>query len=153
MTEIQTEARGGKLRSSLESHLLKMPKTVCSIALIFHLIKGGGGPVSAEATARALDWADYLRSHASRLYSSGSMQIEQGAQLIIERRAQLPERFTARDVQRKAWAGISEREAVADAIELLVAHGYCREVAIGATVAGGRPTTLHEWNPRLKGEA
>ena len=131
MTEIQTEARGRKLAVSLESHLLKMPKTVCSIALIFHLIAGGEGPVTVEATARALDWADYLRSHANRLYSSGSMQIEQGARLIIERRAQLPERFTSRDVQRKAWAGISDKEAVADAIELLIVNGYCREVAMG----------------------
>ncbi len=152
MEEIQTEARGGKLPSSLESHLLKMPKTVCSLALIFHLVEGGDGPVSAEATARALDWVDYLRSHANRLYSSGLTQIEQGARLIIERREQLPDRFTARDVQRKAWSGIADKDAVADAIDLLIGNGYCREVPIAATTSGGRPTTAYEWNPCLKRE-
>jgi hypothetical protein len=32
MTEIQTEARSGKLSSVLESHILKMPKTVAALA-------------------------------------------------------------------------------------------------------------------------
>jgi hypothetical protein len=128
-----------------------MPKTVCSLALIFHLVEGDQGPVSAEATARALDWADYLRSHAMRLYSSGSMQIEQRARLIIERRAQLSERFTAREVQRKQWAGIADRDAVADALDLLVSSGYCREIRMPATAHGGRPTSTFQWNPRLKG--
>ncbi len=152
MQEIQTEARSGRLPGSLESHLLKMPKTVCSLALIFHLVEGGDGPVSAEATARALDWADYLRSHANRLYSSGSTQIEQGARLIIERRDQLPDHFTARDVQRKSWAGIADKDAVADAIELLTSNGYCREVPLAMATTGGRPTMAYEWNPSLKGE-
>jgi Protein of unknown function (DUF3987) len=99
MTEVQTEARSGKLCSILESHLLKMPKTVAALALIFELADGGRGAIGSVATARALDWADYLRSHAARLYSAGSVMAENGARL--KRRAQLPECFTARDVQRK----------------------------------------------------
>ena len=42
MTGIQAEARGGKLPSVLESHLLKMPKTVAALALVFELV--GRGP-------------------------------------------------------------------------------------------------------------
>src|ERR1700730_15820590 len=114
MTEIQTEARSGKLPSVLESHLLKMPKTVAALALIFELVDGGRGAIGSVAAARALDWADYLRSHAIRLYSAGSVMAENGARLIIERRAQLPESFTARDVQRKEWAGLADRDAVCD---------------------------------------
>ncbi|WP_425332093.1 YfjI family protein [Rhodoblastus acidophilus] len=152
MTEIQTEARSGKLPTVMESHLLKMPKTICSIALIFHLLDGGEGPVTAEAAARAFDWADYLRTHANRLYSAGSTMAESGAKLILERRAQLPEKFTARDIQRKAWAGIADRDAVADAIDMLVSHGYCREELSAASPAGGRPTVSYIWNPRIKSE-
>jgi uncharacterized protein DUF3987 len=103
MTEVQTEARSAKLSSVLESHILKMPKTIAALALIFELADGGRGAIGSVATARALDWADYLRSHATRLYSAGSVMAENGARLIIERRAQLPECFTARDVQRKEW--------------------------------------------------
>src|SRR5438105_5495163 len=90
-----------ELSSVLESHILKMPKTVAALALIFELADGGRGAIGSVATARALDWADYLRSHATRLYSAGSVMAENGARLIIERRAQLPECFTARNVYQK----------------------------------------------------
>jgi Protein of unknown function (DUF3987) len=152
MTEIQTEARAGKLPSILESHLLKMPKTVASLALIFHLADGGRDAIGAEATARALDWADYLRSHANRLYSAGGVMAETGARLIIERRAQLPGAFTVRDVQRKAWAGLADRDTVAAAIELLISAGYCREAPTAPSPGGGRPSVAHIWNPRIKAE-
>ena len=54
------------LTSTLESHVLKMPRTVASLALIFELIDGGLQFVGEEATRLALGWADYLRSHANR---------------------------------------------------------------------------------------
>ena len=71
MEDIQVEARSGVLTSTLESHVLKMPKTVASLALIFELIDGGLQFVGEEATRLALGWADYLRSHANRLYAAG----------------------------------------------------------------------------------
>lgn len=152
MTEIQIEARARKFPSILESHLLKMPKTVASLALIFHLVDGGRDAIGAEATARALDWADYLRSHANRLYSAGGIAAETGARLIIDRRAQLPDAFTARDVWKKSWAGIADRDAAAAAINLLIEAGYCREAPPNHSPAGGRPSTAYLWNPRLKVE-
>jgi hypothetical protein len=152
MAEIQTEARSGKLPSALESHILKMPKTIASLALIFELLDGERGAIGAIATARALDWADYLKSHANRIYSAGCAAAENGARLIIERRAQLPQQFTARDVQRKAWAGLGDREAVADALDLLISSGHIRGAASASGDLGGRPTIIYEWNPSLDGE-
>jgi hypothetical protein len=149
MIELQTEARGRKLPSVYESHLLKMPKTVAGLALLFELIEGGRESVGAIATGRALDWADYLKSHASRLYAGGAIMAENGARLISERRDQLPERFTARDVQRKAWAGLYDRDAVADALDLLVSANHVRSNAVASGEAGGRPSTVYEWNPKL----
>src|SRR5690606_23794554 len=96
-------------------------------------------------------WADYLRSHANRLYSSGDTMIEDGARLILERRHQLPDEFTMRSVYRKGWAGLVDRDAVIAAIDLLVATHHCREVEKPAAAAGGRPTTAYCWNPRLAG--
>ncbi|WP_201281600.1 YfjI family protein [Methylosinus sp. Ce-a6] len=152
MTEIQTEARSGKLASALESHLLKMPKTVASLALIFHLVDGGRDAIGAEATGRALDFADYLRSHANRLYSAGAVAAENGAKLIVERRAQLPEAFTARDVWKKSWAGLYDRDSADSAIDLLISAGYCREAPPVASPSGGRPTVSYIWNSQLKVE-
>jgi hypothetical protein len=76
MIEAQTEARSGKLLSVLESHILKMPKTVAALALIFELADGGA--IGSVAMGRALGWADYLRSHATRLYFAGSVMVETG---------------------------------------------------------------------------
>ena len=74
---------------------------------------------------------------------------ENGARLIIKRRAQLPGSFTARDVQRRAWGGLADRDTVAAAIELLIAAGYCREAPIAPSTAGGRPSVGYIWNPRI----
>lgn len=150
METIQAEARGGSLPSTLESHILKMPKTVASLALLFELIDGGRFEVNEPATRRALGWADYLRSHASRLYSSGETMAEDGARLIIERRCQLPEHFTVRNVHQRGWAGLGDREIVTAAIDLLVGTDHCREMSGKAPPVGGRPTTSYCWNPSLQ---
>ncbi len=81
---------------------LRCPKAVAGLALLFELMEGGRESVGVIATGRALDRADYLKSHASRLYAGGVIMAENGARLISERRGQLPERFTARDIQRKS---------------------------------------------------
>jgi hypothetical protein len=152
MTEIQTEARSGALPSTLESHILKMPKTVATLALLFELIDGGRYEVNETAVRRALGWADYLRSHANRLYSSGETMAEDGARLIVERRHQLPEQFTPRDIQRKAWAALGDRDAVLSAIDMLISTNHCREIPPVVGQGGGRPSVSYIWNPALRSE-
>jgi Protein of unknown function (DUF3987) len=149
MMEIQTEARTGSLPSTLESHILKMPKTVSTLALLFELIDGGRSEVGEPAIRRALGWADYLRSHANRLYSSGETMAADGARLIIERRHQLPEHFTARNIHQKGWASLGERDTVVSAIEMLISTNHCREVPAQPAPVGGRPTRSYCWNPSL----
>jgi hypothetical protein len=149
MTEIQTEARAGGLSSAMESHLLKMPKTIAGLALLFELIDGGSAAVGDRATSRALGWADYLRSHANRVYAAGETMAEEGARLVLARRHQLPSPFTGRDIQRKGWAGLAERDVVAAVIDVLVEHLCCRPAAVETGPAGGRPSLAYLWNPRL----
>ncbi len=151
METINKEARSKTLPSALESHILKMPKTVASLALIFDLIEGDGDDLIGDtAILRALGWADYLRTHANRLYAAGQMAAEDGARLLVERRTQLPEAFTARDVQRKQWSGLADKDAVAGALDVLTETHHCREVAGSNSM--GRPSTLYVWNPGLKVE-
>jgi hypothetical protein len=150
MVELQSEARSGKLPGAMESYLLKLPKAVAALALLFELVEGGREHVGPIATGRALDWADYLKSHAFRLYAAGAVMAESGARLIADRRDQLPERFTARDVQRKGWVGLSDRDSVADSIDLLVETVHVRGATQPAGEAGGRPVTIYEWNPKLR---
>jgi hypothetical protein len=152
MTENQTKARSGSLSSTLESHMLKLPKTVATLALLFELIEGGRFEVNESAMRRALGWSEYLLSHANRLYSAGETMAADGARLIIQRRHQLPELFTPRDIRRKGWASLGDQDAVASAIDMLVATHHCREVPRIVHEFGGRPSISYVWNPGLKVE-
>jgi hypothetical protein len=156
MTENQNMARSGSVPSVVESHMLKMPKTVVALAVLFELIDGGRFEVNELAVRTAIGWAEYLLSHATRLYSAGDTMGADGARLITERRNQLPVPFTPRDIQRKGWASLGDRDIIISAIDVLIETHHCREVpkVISATNhAGGRPTgASYEWNPSLPTE-
>lgn len=144
MEELQADARGDDMPEAVQSHLLKMPKTVAGLALLFELLEGGTEAVGQIATGRALDWADYLRGHANRLYSAATHGSIEGARLILKRKAKLPNPIKAREVQRKGWPGLSTPEEVASALEVLVDYGHLLELEV-ATATGGRPTKVYRW--------
>jgi hypothetical protein len=126
----------------LEGALSKFRHHVPALALALHVIDGGTGPVTLPATLRALALAEYFESHARRLHSSGRRMTVRAARTIIDkvRAATLPDPFTARDVYRNQWAGLSDKTAVADALDLLAGHGWLTETIIDT---GGRPTAIY----------
>jgi putative DNA primase/helicase len=149
MERAQAEIRSDHLHPVMQSHLAKMPKTVAGLALLFELIDGGRSKVGKTATAKAIMWADYLASHANRLYSLSSGQGITGAKLILSRRGKLLDGFRAREVKRKNWSGLSSPQTVSEALDCLVDHRYLTELQPPASGSGGRPTTRYQWNPTL----
>jgi len=143
-TEHMQETRSNDTHPALQAHFLKMPQTIAGLALLFELISGGREAVGVVTTARALDWADYLKSHAGRLYGAAINAPVMGAQLILERKDKLPEPFTPRDVARKGWAGLDRIESVNEALATLAEHHIliCYEVA---GEKGGRPSKRCVW--------
>jgi hypothetical protein len=148
---LHQRARGDGIEPALESHMLKMQKTIASLALLFELC-GTEDPIGiGEASLRrALMWAPYLESHAGRVYSAGNLEIDKAAQLILSRRDQLPSPFTHRDVYRKHWSGLSDRDAVDAVIARLEETSNCREIE--PENSNGRPSRQYEWNPKLGGK-
>lgn len=144
MTELQNEARSGKHHSALESYMLKMPQTVTSIALIFELISQNNGTISEQSVRKALDWADYLQSHARRIYGLATDGGVSAARLLLKRREKLDTEFSARKVQRKGWTGLITREDVEEALVLLVDYHHLSETINYDT--GGRPAVSYRWN-------
>ena len=139
--------RGGDTPPALESHFAKYRKHVPALALVCHLADGGTGPVSLEATLRAIAWAEYLEPHARRAYGSGPAVAVQAARLILKRikaRA-LPDTFTKRDVYRPQWSGLTDRDTVGEALLLLEDHNY---VSSERHATGGAPVTVYRVNPR-----
>jgi len=142
--------RGGDLHPAIESHLAKYRKLIPALALIHHLANGHTGPVEDLSVLSALAWGEFLESHAHRVYAAALDSSASGAREIVRhlRRGDLDQRFTARDVLRKKWTSLTEKEDVADSLELLEEYGWVRAVEVPTTVKGGRPTTTYITNPK-----
>ena len=116
------------------------------MSLLFEIIDGGREHVGLEAIAMALEWADYLLSHAERLYSIVTNQSVDNARLILKRKDRLPNPFVARDIQRKNWAGLDSVGAINEALECLVDYAHLIPKEQPSTSCGGRPTVSYQWN-------
>ena len=129
----------------LLSHLAKYRSLLPSLALLFHLIDGVDtgrrGPVSCTAAAQAAAWCEYLAAHARRLYGAVTDAARVAAALLATRLAhgRLASPFTAREVYRQEWTGLTEPRVVQGALECLQELGWIRPEALRAP-DGGRPT-------------
>lgn len=144
------ELLAGENHPVLESHLSKYRKLIPALALIFALIDAPNenclvGPIEL---GRALDWCEYLRSHAERIYQSASIPETSGAKAIIKKikSKELPDGFSSRELSRKNWSGLTDLEVVKKALNLLVEHNYLRHQNIST---GGRPTDQYFINPKV----
>lgn len=139
-TALELRLHGESLHPAMASHLSKYRKAVPAIALVMHLLDGGTGPISIAATLRALAWSEYLESHAVKAYSSVTDGTVASARLILRKFGELPCEFTARDVYRKGWVGLADRERVREALDLLEDHHY---LVSFTPATGGRPKTIY----------
>ncbi len=147
-----TELETNKLRQDDEpiilEHLSKYRSLLPSLALLFHLVDVADGappgPVSAGAFRMAECWCGYLESHARRIYGLVLGCDDSAAVRLLQaiKNGALKDGFTARDVQRKGWARLSQMEAVSSACETLIHAGWLRSEVIKPT-SGGRPTTRY----------
>ncbi len=103
LEHLHKEAKRGHFSESLQSHVLKMPKTIASLALIFELLDSGRFEIGLYAITTALRWSNYLLSHAKRLYAAHDTLTAERAKLIVERCDHLPDVFTSRDVYKRDW--------------------------------------------------
>ncbi len=141
-TELMERLRAGHEPGFMESHLAKFPALAGRLALVLHLADGGCKEVAGEAMARALGWCDYLEGHARRIYAPATDNGLTAAHALLNKRAALGDMFTARDVYRKGWAGLSDPDAVAHGLGVLCDYGHLTE---SREETGGRPSTLYQW--------
>ncbi len=129
------------------AHLSKYRGLVPRLALVCHIANNAYGPVSSTAAAQAIGWADYLESHAWRAYASLSLDNAEAARAVWRRvrKGDLPAQFTARDIQRKGWSGLSDKGRVAAGLNALVEADW---IGSTQTETGGRPTTIYQSNPK-----
>jgi Protein of unknown function (DUF3987) len=146
-TALERRVRGDELPAQLSAHLSKYRGLIPRLALICHLANGGSGTVSLEAAGQSWRWADYLESHARRAYASLSLDNAEAARAIWRKLAKgdLAAPFTARQIQRKGWTGLTGKERVASGLAALVDADW---LAASATETGGRPSIQFIPNPK-----
>lgn len=140
--------RGDELHPALESHFMKYSSLIPSLALIIELADNVNATgVSLLSLNKAIQWDEYLRSHAMRIYGGMIDPSIHSAKTIINRRNRLPSVFKAKEVQQKGWSGLSDMERTHAAIKVLVEHHYLIELVIPTA---GRPSVSYRWNKHLE---
>src|SRR6266478_1219959 len=139
-SQLEGRLRSGELSVVLEGHLAKYRKLVPSLALINHLVDGESGDVGLSSLLKALAFATYLESHARRVYgASNQVDVAAGAAILSRiRRGDLHDGFTAREIHRKDWSGLTDRDHIHAGLDLLV---DCHHIAARyepSPIQGGR---------------
>lgn len=137
---------------AIEAHLAKYRSLVPSLALLSHLADTPtGGAVTLPSLLRACAWAEYLETHARRIYGAQTLgEIEAARELLRRlRRGDLPDPFALRDVYRPCWR-LLDRDGAAAAVQLLADHDWLRAERDDGT--GGRPSTRYRAHPQARQE-
>tara|TARA_R110000751_G_scaffold131987_1_gene234367 strand:+ start:2755 stop:5019 length:2265 start_codon:yes stop_codon:yes gene_type:complete len=154
--------------SIIAEHLIKYAKTVPSLALVFHLVdciehNTSLGAVNINALRAALAWCEVLESHMMRIYSTVTDSANIKASYLADKILKMVKKgadktdttdwiehgFTARQLIRKGWKGLTDADDVLNALEVLVEHDWLSWQVIPSTSRGGRPTERYSINSRV----
>jgi hypothetical protein len=106
-------------------------------------------------TLQGVAVADYLEAHARRIYSAVLRPDMAAARELAKhlRRGDLPERFRLREVYRKGWTGLSNKEDAEAAAEILCDLNWIRFAVDAQSRPPGTPgraaSQMFEVNPKI----
>lgn len=152
--------------AQIKGHFAKYDGLFARLALVHHLLRHVQGEpvepamidaVTARAVRRFVD--GYLRPHARKVYGHlGRDPGYSGAKKIGQWLIDNPDitSFTAREISRKQWAGLTGRDENTgkDYLRAALAHldnvaGWVRAEEIPTGPQGGRPTVCYAVNPKI----
>jgi len=92
-----------------------------------------------------------MRYHFLSISYRQSLRQVARAKVIVQkiRSGQLAAKFTAREIYRKCWTGMTTPADVIEPLRILVDHGYLQAIAAGKTGTGGRGSTIYLAHPSL----
>jgi hypothetical protein len=136
--------------SELSSHVTKYRSMVPTIALLIELAQDQNAyEVSEASIVKAVQWSNYLITHAKRIYG-----IQDKAAIIaeklVDKKTKLPKNFSPSEVVQKGWSGLTRTEDVKQGIDTLVKHRYLIPMSSSAGTKGGRPSERYRWNNQLE---
>ena len=137
-------------------HLAKYRSLMPSLALLFHLLAVAADPVRTPRqiqgvhAVQAAAWVGFLEEHARRIYELVTHRAPRAAASLSRKltKRQLPNPFTIRDVYRKNWTGLTDKDTIQDGVDLLVDLGWIRESST-PTGPGYRGRVEYSTNPKV----
>lgn len=145
---LEARLRDDSEHPTTEAHLAKYRSLVPSLALLIHLAEHSDGPVPLIALERAIAWAEYLESHARRIYAPAITPDMDSARILAAKikRGDVSEHFTLRDIYRQGWSGLSTLESATAAVRVLDDFGWLRGEQ---EQTPGRTRTIYTVNPAV----
>ena len=143
---LEVRLRNDSEHPTIEAHLAKYRSLVPSLALLIHLVEHSTGPVELLSLEQAIAWAEYLETHARRIYAPAISLDVDAARLLAAKitSANVGERFAVRDIYRQGWSGLSTLESATAAVRVLEDFGWLRSETEHTT---GRPRVTYHVNP------
>jgi putative DNA primase/helicase len=143
---LEIRLRNDSEHPAIEAHLAKYRSLVPSLALLTHLVERIEGPVELIALERAIAWAEYLETHARRIYAPAISPDVDAARLLAAKIQSgiVGERFALRDIYRNGWSGLSTLESTTAAVRVLEDYDWLRSEQ---EQTPGRHRTVYVVNP------
>lgn len=130
----------------MRSYIDKMASFVPSAAAIFHLCENPPSkPIGLPALCMAIEWCDYLTTHAKKLFGLAYKSPEQAsAESLRSKLGQLPDPFKLDDFCRKDWSGLQTPAARRAALRCLSEARYIRPITY---LSDGKKITIYYKRP------
>jgi hypothetical protein len=145
LIELQTIKIKQEENPLMVEHFGKFRSLMPSLALIFHCIDIADGKargnVSARAARLAVQWCDYLETHARRIYAMAESPEHAAAVRLAEKikAGALLSPFTCKMVYDKGWHGLKDKQEVGAACDILIDENWLMMQRKPATGNRGRP--------------
>jgi putative DNA primase/helicase len=162
VTNFERELRTSEMPPAFVTHLSKYRKLVPALSLVFALIDtpDNNNIVELPELERAMAWSEFLRSHAMKIYSSGTPTPQYPAATLLtklkggvlqNKGAQASNFFTPREIVQKGWSGMKTTDELLPVLEILVHHGWLRKEVKPANHPQhlGRTSTRYWLHPEL----
>ena len=153
---------------AMKEHLAKFPDLFARLCVIFHVIELADNSVRNQGSKKqkyvparhanlALQWCNYLESHARRIYALANNP-SLAAALVLSHKLQDPDvslgdwpenGFTAYDLERKHWTGLNLPSLINSALARLEESHWIRVKEAIPPKTIGRPTIRYEINPEI----
>jgi len=134
-----------------ESHLSKYRSLIPSLALIFEILSSGSNAsdVSTSSLSLALQWAEYLISHAKKVYQLDEYHGDRAAIQIFLKKIEekkIYDGMTVRMILRNSWEHLKTKEQLESTLDFFAQNNWLKVVEHQSI---GRPCRKILLNPSL----